>query len=209
MDVSCGSIMPRRLLISLLLIILSILGLWLAMGPLRIKPWSTDYKLVGLISGDSTKSSEADILSTEEIGCAFGGRVCTLQPCTALQPVASPAKGPENLHRMKQIRLVVGDHVYMTSHSHEEVLNKWSIPHPVLDLQKLMGDEPAQDDWADCFTRSRYSPWWMTVRETLIIPADAKLSQIPTNTPGAPCPTCGVYFLDRSSMLVHMATSQR
>ena len=106
---------------------------------------------------------------------------------------------------LKQIRLVVGDHVYMTSHSHDEVLDKWSIPHPILDLQTLMDDEPVQDDWTECFTRNRYSPWWMTVRETLIIPDEGKLSQIPPNTPGVPCPTCGVYFLDRSSMLVHMA----
>ena len=48
MDVSCGSIMPRKLLISLWLIALSILVLWLVMGPLRIKHWSTDYKLVGV-----------------------------------------------------------------------------------------------------------------------------------------------------------------
>ena len=76
---------------------------------------------------------------------------------------------------------------------------------PILDLQKLMDDEPVQDDWTDCFTRNRYSPWWMVVRETLIIPEDGKLSQIPSNTTGVPPPTCGVYFLDRSSMLVHMA----
>ena len=79
---------------------------------------------------------------------------------------------------LKQIRLVVGDHVYMTSHSHEEVLDKWSIPHPILDLQKLMEDEPVQDDGTDCFTQNRYSPWWMTVRETLIIPDEGKLSPI-------------------------------
>ena len=106
---------------------------------------------------------------------------------------------------LKQIRLVVGDHVYMTCHSHDEVLDKWSIPHPILDLQKLMDDEPVQDDWTDCFTRNRYSPWWMAVRETLIIPDDGKLSQIPPNTTGVACPTCGVYFLDMSSMIVHMA----
>ena len=29
---------------------------------------------------------------------------------------------------LKQIRLVLGDHVYMTCRSHEEVLDKWSIP---------------------------------------------------------------------------------
>ena len=96
---SCGSITPRKLLISLWLIVSSILELWLVMGPLRIKHWSTDYKLVGPISGDSTKSPEADTLSTEEIDCAFGGHVCTLQACTALQPVASPAKELASLRR--------------------------------------------------------------------------------------------------------------
>ena len=93
----------------------------------------------------------------------------------------------------------------MTSHSHEVVLDKWSIPHPILDLQNLMDDEPVQDDGTDCFTRNRYSPWWMTVRETLIIPDEGKLSQVTPNTPGVPCPTCGVYFINRPSMLVHMA----
>ena len=67
-----------------------------------------------------------------------------------------PCKGARKLTQetLKQIRLVVGDHVYMTSHSHEEVLDKWSIPHPSLDLQKLMDDEPVQDDGTDCFTRN-------------------------------------------------------
>ena len=45
----------------------------------------------------------------------------------------------------------------------------------------------------------------MTVKETLIICAAGKLSQIPPNTPGVPCPTCGVYFLDRSSTPVREA----
>ena len=64
---------------------------------------------------------------------------------------------------------------------------------------------PVQDDWTDCFTRNRYSAWWMAVRETLVIPDKGKLTQIPSNATGVPCPTCGVYFLDRSSMLVHRA----
>ena len=81
---------------------------------------------------------------------------------------------------------------------------KWGIPHPISDLQKLMDDEPVQDDWTDCFARNRYSPWWMVVRETLIIQEDGKLTQIPSNATGVPCPTCGVYFLDKSSTLVHM-----
>ena len=72
-------------------------------------------------------------------------------------------------------------------------------------MQKLMDDEPVQDDRVDCLTRGKHSPWWITVRETLLVPADEKLTQILSNTPGVPCPTCGVYFLDRPSMLVHMA----
>ena len=66
------------------------------MAPLRTKRWSTDYKLAGPTSGDSAKSSVVGIVSAEGTGCAFGGRVCTLQACMALQPVASPAKGLAN-----------------------------------------------------------------------------------------------------------------
>ena len=118
-------------------------------------------------------------------------------------PVVSPTKGARKLTQeaLKQIRLVVRDHVYMTQNTHEDVLNRWHILH----LQKLMDDEPVQDDRVDYFTRGKHSPWWITVRETLLVPAEEKLAQIPSNTPGVPCPTCGVFFLDRSSMLVHMA----
>ena len=67
------------------------------MGPLRIKHWSTDYKLGGPASGDYARSSEVNTLSAEEIDCAPGGHVCALQACTVLQSV--PAKELASLRR--------------------------------------------------------------------------------------------------------------
>ena len=195
--------MPRKLLISLWLIALSILVLWLARGPLRIKPW--------IQIGRANFWRLRKVLRSKH-SLNRGNRLRIWRACVRVASVYGltacglTCKGARKLSQetLKQVRLV-GDHVYMTSRSREEVLDKWSIPRPILDLQKLMDDEPVQDDGTDCFTRNRYSPWWMAVRETLIIPNEGKVSPIPPNTPGVPCPTCGICFLDRSSMRVHMA----
>ena len=58
---------------------------------------------------------------------------------------------------MKQVRLVVGDHVFMTKHSHKTVLERWGIMHPVQDLRKRMEIEELQDDQLDPFTKGKHS----------------------------------------------------
>ena len=52
--------------------------------------------------------------------------LCILPACMASLPAASPIKGARKLTQetLKQIRLVVGDHVYMTQNTHEVVLNR-------------------------------------------------------------------------------------
>ena len=123
---------------------------------------------------------------------------------------ASCARGTRKLTQetMTQVRLVVGDHVFMTKHSHKTVLEHWGIMHPVQDLQNRMVIEELQDDQLDPFTGGKHSNWWTHVQHTLTIPDVSALTPIipsPSHTSGVPCPTCGVCFLNRTAMLLHMS----
>ena len=98
---------------------------------------------------------------------------------------------------MKQVRLVVGDHVYMTHKTHREALEHCGIPHPIAAVRDRMSNEH-QDAAGDPFVRDSANAWWKQVFDSLIEPRDEPLVQIPSTTVGVACPTCIVLALSLS-----------
>ena len=119
------------------------------------------------------------------------------------------AKGSRRLtlETMKQIRLVIGDPAHMTRTSHAQILEDWNVQHPIEEQKaRVLNENSAEDD--PCAQNST-DPWWKRVMESFIAPSDDTLVQIPSHTVGVACPTCGVMYLDRTSMLIHMSKAHK
>ena len=97
--------------------------------------------------------------------------------------------------------------MYMTRASRAKVLEDWDLQRPIEELKARMLNEnnPEGDN---CVQDSTH-PWWKRVMDSFIVPSEDKLIQIPPHTPGVACPTCGVMYLSRTSMLMHMSKAHK
>ena len=135
--------------------------------------------------------------------CVYTATVYSLDAC-GLTP-----QGAKRLtHQlMRQIRLIIRDPVYMTGKPHQTVLEEWGLLTPLAALRRQLNNEaPVDTLHPDAFKRGPDSPAWQRVMSTLVDPPDSSLTEVPDFAgTGVPCPECGVYFADRTSMLCHMS----
>ena len=134
--------------------------------------------------------------------CVYTATVYSLDAC-GLTP-----QGAKRLtHQlMRQIRLIVRDPVYMTGKPHQTVLEEWGLL-PLAALRRQLNNETLEDALHhDTFKRGPDSSAWQRVMTTLVDPPASSLTAVPDYaSTGVPCPECGVYFADRTSMLCHMS----
>ena len=101
---------------------------------------------------------------------------------------------------IRQIRFIVRDPVYMTGTSHNQVLAKWSLLHPIEALKSQLNKE----------TSDPRSQAWQRVMDTFNMPpSSSQLRELPTRKTGIPCPECGVYFDTCASLLSHMSKQHK
>ena len=113
---------------------------------------------------------------------------------------------------VRQIRLIVRDPVYMTGTSHTQVLEKWSLLHPIEALKCQLNKETSgPSPNPDVFKRGPESQAWKRVMDTLNMPPpSSELTELPNpHKPGFPCPECGIYFDTRTSLLGHMSKQHK
>ena len=86
-------------------------------------------------------------------------------------------KGARNLtlEIMRQVRLVIGDPVYMMRNSHDKILEDWDIPHPIEELKDRMQKEANRED--DPCVQGPDDQWWRRVHESLLFPATMRWSK--------------------------------
>ena len=108
---------------------------------------------------------------------------------------------------IRQSRIIIRDPVYMTGKPHQTVLEEWGLLTPLAALRRQLNNEaPVDTLHPDAFKRGPDSPAWQRVMSTLVDPPDSSLTEVPDFAgTGVPCPECGVYFADRTSMLCHMS----
>ena len=119
------------------------------------------------------------------------------------------AKGAKKLTlaTIRQVRLVLGDPVYMTRTSHAKVLEEWDLQHPITELKlRMLNEDNAEDD---PYVQYSNNSWWQRAMDSLIVPSEDNLAQIPPHTQGVARPTCGVMYLNRTSMLIHMSKAHK
>ena len=95
----------------------------------------------------------------------------------------------------------------MTRVTHVQVLEDWGLQHPIEEMKARMLNENTTD--GDPCVQDSTHPWWPRVLDSFIVPGEDKLVQIPPHTPGVACPTCGVMYLSRTSMLIHMSKAHQ
>ena len=135
--------------------------------------------------------------------CVYTATVYSLDAC-GLTPL-----GVKKLTNqlMRQIRLIVRDPVYMTGKPHQTILEEWGLLSPLAALRRQLDNEPPEDPLQqDAVKRGPNSISWQRVMTTLVDLPTSSLVEIPDHTNnGVPCPECGVYFANRTSMLCHMS----
>ena len=113
---------------------------------------------------------------------------------------------------IRQIRLIVRDPVYMTATSHNQVLEKWNLLHPIEALKRQLNKETSDPSpHPDVFKRGPESQAWQRVMDTLNMPpSSSQLTELPNpRKTGIPCPECGVYLDTRASLLSHMSKQHK
>ena len=122
------------------------------------------------------------------------------------------AKGAKKLTltTIRQVRLILGDPVYMTRTSHAKVLEAWDLQHPIAELnQRMLNESHEVNAGDDPYVQYSNSSWRQRVKDSLVVPSEDKLVHIPPHTQGVACPTCGVTYLNRTSMLIHMSKAHK
>ena len=99
----------------------------------------------------------------------------------------------------------------MTSKPHDTVLEEWGLLSPIAALRRQLENELSEENMSqDIFRRGRDSNAWKRVMDTLVDPQPSSLIELPSHpNEGAPCPECGVYFANRTSMLCHMSKKHK
>ena len=135
--------------------------------------------------------------------CVYTSTVHGLDACGLTPQGAKKLTG----QLMRQIRLVVRDPVYVTGKFHEQVLEDWGLLFPLAALRRQLNHELPEDSLnPDVFKRGPGSHAWQRVMATLIDPPTSSLVELPHQPDdGVPCPECGIYFANRTSMLCHMS----
>ena len=139
--------------------------------------------------------------------CVYTATVYSLDACGLTPQGAKRLTG----QLMRQIRLIVRDPVYMTGKPHNTVLEEWGLLSPIAALRRQLNHEPSEDCMSpDVFKRGPGSLAWQRVMATLIDPPTSSLVELPDHSnEGVPCPECGVYFANRTSMLPHMSKKHK
>ena len=100
----------------------------------------------------------------------------------------------------------------MTGTSHTQVLDKWSLLHPIEALKRQLNKETSgPSTHPDIFKRGPESQAWQRVMDTLNMPPlSSQLTELPNpHKSGFPCPECGIYFDTRASLLGHMSKQHK
>ena len=99
----------------------------------------------------------------------------------------------------------------MTGTSHNQVLEKWSLLHPIEALKRQLNKENVgPQPTPGVFKRGPESQAWQRVMDTLNMPPlSSQLTELPNpRKPGIPCPECGVYFdTTRITIKPHVKTT--
>ena len=104
---------------------------------------------------------------------------------------------------LQQIRIIVKDPVHLTHHTHEQLLHTWGLTHPLDMLRNQLLAEPEQDP-DDPFARGPGSAAWKHVIDSICTTQREPVELTPLHK-GTVCPECGITYVDRTAILLHMA----